>query len=176
MMIVSMEYGYEDGERDGGECDGGERDGGEHDGGEEYDNGEHEEYDSEHEEEANGLELNQGMEFETWELAESYLDEYTKQQGFCFRKRRRIPDSVDNTITRRRTYECSHAQTHEAQKAILAENRRDRDSEMIGCPWHINLAFPKCTNGVRINSIIGQHNHDMNPLITEIAPKFPKAD
>ena len=43
---------------------------------------------------------------------------------------------------------------------------------MIGCPWHINLAFPKSGNGVRINSVIGIHNHDMIPLITEIAPKF----
>ena len=45
---------------------------------------------------------------------------------------------------------------------------------MIGCPWHINLAFPKSGNGVRINSIIGVHNHDMNTLITEITPKFQK--
>ncbi|CAB4418496.1 unnamed protein product [Rhizophagus irregularis] len=84
---------------------------------EEYDNSEYEsEYESEEE---NGLELNQGKEFSSWELAESYLDEYAKQQGFC-----------------------------------LLENRRDRDSEMIGCSWHINLAFPKSSNGVRINSII----------------------
>jgi len=88
------------------------------------------------------------MEFETWELAESYLDEYAKQQGFCFRKKRRIQDLNDNTITRRKTYECLHAQIHEAQKAILAENRRDRDSEMIGYPWHINFAFPKSSNSV----------------------------
>lgn len=130
--------------------------------------------DSEYEEEENRLELNQGMEFETWELAESYLNEYAKQQGFSFRKKRRILDPTDSTITRRRTYECSHARTHEIQKVILEENRRDRDSEMIGCLWHINLSFPKSGNGVRINSIVGVHNHDMNPCITEIAPKFRK--
>ncbi len=114
------------------------------------------------------------MEFETWELAKSYFDEYAKQQEFSFRKKRHILDLTDNTITRHRTYECSHARTHEVQKVILEENRRDRDSEMIGCPWYINLAFPKSENGVRINSIIGAYNHDMNPLITEIAPKFWK--
>ncbi|CAB4418039.1 unnamed protein product [Rhizophagus irregularis] len=130
--------------------------------------------DSEYEEEENKLELNQGMEFETWELAESYLNEYAKQQGFSFRKKRRILDPTDSTITRRRTYECSHARTHEIQKVILEENRRDRDFEMIGCLWHINLSFPKSGNGVRINSIVGIHNHDMNPCITEIAPKFQK--
>ena len=43
--------------------------------------------DSEYEKEENRLELNQGMEFETWELAESYFDEYAKQQGFFFIKK-----------------------------------------------------------------------------------------
>ena len=84
-------------------------------------------------EEENELRLHPEMEFKTWELAESYLKEYAKQQGFCFCKRRRIADQINNTITRRRTYECSHAYTHEAQKAILEKNRRDKDSEMIGC-------------------------------------------
>ena len=66
--------------------------------------------DSEYEkEEENGsLKLNKGMKFETWELAESYLDEYAKQQGFCFRRIRRTLDPSDNTIVRRRTYECTH--------------------------------------------------------------------
>ncbi|CAB4427437.1 unnamed protein product [Rhizophagus irregularis] len=82
-----------------------------------------EEYDSSEYEidEENHLELSQGMEFKTWELAESYLDKYAKHQGFCFQKKRRIQDPNDNTITRRRTYECSQANTHEAQKVILAE-------------------------------------------------------
>ena len=135
---------------------------------EECDNSEYED------EEEKELRLHPEMEFKTWELAESYLKEYAKQQGFCFCKRRRIADLINNTITRRRTYECSHAYTHEAQKAILEENRRDRDSEMIGCSWHINFSFPKSASGVRITSILGEHNHDMNPLVTEIAPKFRK--
>ncbi|CAB4401768.1 unnamed protein product [Rhizophagus irregularis] len=45
---------------------------------------------------------------------------------------------------------------------------------MIGCTWHTNLAFPKKEKGVRINSVIGEHNHSMNPLVGEIAPKFRK--
>ncbi|GBC52446.2 protein FAR1-RELATED SEQUENCE 5-like [Rhizophagus irregularis DAOM 181602=DAOM 197198] len=89
------------------------------------------------------------MIFETWAKAESYLDDYAKQQGFCLRKKRRIPDPHDNNITRRRTFECSHANVHESEKVVLAENRRDRDSEMIGCTWHTNLAFPKKEKGVQ---------------------------
>ncbi|CAB4479697.1 unnamed protein product [Rhizophagus irregularis] len=125
-------------------------------------------------EQGDGLELKAGMIFETWAKAESYLDDYAKQQGFCLCKKRRIPDPHDNNITRRRTFECSHANVHESEKVVLAENRRDRDSEMIGCTWHTNLAFPKKEKGVRINSVIGKHNHSMNPLVGEIAPKFRK--
>ncbi|GES75259.1 hypothetical protein GLOIN_2v1476734 [Rhizophagus clarus] len=126
-------------------------------------------------EEENGLlKLNKGMKFETWELVESYLDEYAKQQRFCFRRIRRTLDPSDNTIVRHRTYECTHGQTHEPQKNILEKDRRERDSEMIGCPWYINLSFPKFSNGVQINSVIGEHNHEMNPLISEIAPRFRK--
>jgi hypothetical protein len=89
------------------------------------------------------LELHPKMEFETWAIAESYLNDYARLKGFCFRKRRRVADSSDDNITRRQTYECSCARTHNAEKDILSEDRRDRNSEMIGCPWHINLAFPK---------------------------------
>ena len=45
---------------------------------------------------------------------------------------------------------------------------------MIGCPWHINITFLKFANGVQINSIIGEYNHNMNPLIVEITPKYRK--
>ena len=45
---------------------------------------------------------------------------------------------------------------------------------MTGCSWHIILAFPKSANKIQVNSIIGEHNHEMNPLIAEIAPKFRK--
>ncbi|CAG8848732.1 19103_t:CDS:1, partial [Gigaspora margarita] len=63
------------------------------------------------------LVLNVGMPpFDTWDIAEKYLNDYAKQQGFCLYKRRRALDSKDNTIIRRRTYECSHSGEHEAQK------------------------------------------------------------
>ncbi|PKY22597.1 hypothetical protein RhiirB3_386553, partial [Rhizophagus irregularis] len=39
-------------------------------------------------EQGDGLELKAGMIFETWAKAESYLDDYAKQQGFCLRKKR----------------------------------------------------------------------------------------
>ncbi|EXX77345.1 hypothetical protein RirG_024600 [Rhizophagus irregularis DAOM 197198w] len=83
-----------------------------------------------------------------------------------------VTDPIDKTIVRKRTFECSHACVHKSDKAILEKDRRDRGSEMIGCPWHINMAFPKTAKGVRINSIVSEHNHLLNPLIIETAPKF----
>ncbi|CAG8671490.1 8685_t:CDS:2 [Dentiscutata erythropus] len=63
-------------------------------------------------------------------------------------------DPVDKSIIRRCTFEYSYACIHEAEKSVLAENRRER-------------AF-----GIQITSVVSAHNHPMNPLITEIAPRF----
>ncbi|CAG8673891.1 16752_t:CDS:1, partial [Dentiscutata erythropus] len=59
------------------------------------------------------------------DLAKKYLDDYTKQEGFTIRKRRRTIDPKNNTIIRCRTYECSYADTYEPQKAILEEDKRE---------------------------------------------------
>ncbi|CAG8526793.1 24903_t:CDS:2, partial [Racocetra persica] len=69
-----------------------------------YDKRENNEYeDSENEEERknNLLVLRKGMKFSTWELAESYLTDYAKQEGFSFQKKRQVVNSDDYTITRR---------------------------------------------------------------------------
>ncbi|RIB08944.1 hypothetical protein C2G38_2210254 [Gigaspora rosea] len=95
------------------------------------------------------LKLKVGMEFKTWEQAELYLEDYAKSEGFCFCKSHCDTDPVDKNIICCRTFECSHAHIHEAEKVVLAENRRERASGMIG-----------------------EHNHPMNPLITELAPRF----
>lgn len=39
----------------------------------------------------------------------------------------------------------------------MAENRRDRNSEMTGCPWYVNLAFFKSENSIYINNIIDNY-------------------
>ncbi|CAG8520091.1 15270_t:CDS:2 [Racocetra fulgida] len=118
------------------------------------------------------LQLKVGMIFETWEIAKSYLKDYAKHEGFCFRKRRCVSDPADNSIIRRRTFECSYAHVHQNEKVILAKNKRNRDSGMIGCSWHVNMSFSKTTLGVRVNSIEGEYCHSMNSLITIIALKF----
>ena len=49
---------------------------------------------------------------------------------------------------RKRTYKYSYAYLYEAEKAILEENRRDRDSKIIGYLWYINFAFPKTAKDI----------------------------
>ncbi|CAG8560512.1 3591_t:CDS:2 [Dentiscutata erythropus] len=132
----------------------------------------HNDIDDNTEDELDELKLFKDKLFDTWEIAESYLDQYGKQEGFSLHKHCRVADSKDNSITHRHTYEYSHGHIHEADKTVLAENRRDRELEIIDCPWHINLSFSKIGNSVQINSIIGKYNHLMNPLIAETAPKF----
>lgn len=116
--------------------------------------------------------LTAGIKFNTWEIAELYFEEYAKQEGFCFRKRRYVTDLVDNTIIRHHTFECSHAQIHEAENIVLMENRRNRDLQIVNCSWYVNMSFPKTAIGIQLNSIIGEYNHLMNPLIKELASRF----
>ncbi|CAG8639546.1 19278_t:CDS:2, partial [Racocetra fulgida] len=55
------------------------------------------------------LKLTTDMEFETWDIAKSYFENYAKQEGFSFRKRRCYNDPADNTIARlkERLDQCS---------------------------------------------------------------------
>ncbi|GET65117.1 hypothetical protein GLOIN_2v1770997 [Rhizophagus irregularis DAOM 181602=DAOM 197198] len=67
--------------------------------------------------EENHLELSQGIELKYGNLLNHTLTNMQNIRNFAFRK-----------------------------KVILAENRRDRNSEMTGCPWYVNLAFFKSEN------------------------------
>ncbi|CAG8444947.1 15597_t:CDS:2 [Dentiscutata erythropus] len=78
----------------------------------------HDDIDNNTEDELDVLKLFKDKPFDTWEIAESYLDQYGKQEGFFLRKRCRVADPKDNSITRCRTYECSHGCTHEADKTL----------------------------------------------------------
>ncbi|CAG8678785.1 6508_t:CDS:2 [Cetraspora pellucida] len=62
------------------------------------------------------LVLNTDKKFDTWDLADKFIDDYTKQEGFSICKKRHTLDPKDNIIIKRRIYECSYAGTHEPQK------------------------------------------------------------
>ncbi|CAG8772335.1 4023_t:CDS:2, partial [Dentiscutata erythropus] len=47
--------------------------------------------------------------FDTWDLVDKFLDDYTKQEGFTVCKKRRTLDAKDSTIIRRQIYKYSYA-------------------------------------------------------------------
>ncbi|GES96191.1 hypothetical protein GLOIN_2v1569696 [Rhizophagus clarus] len=70
------------------------------------------------------LELKEGMTFDTWKIAKTYLENFAKQQEFFFRKRRREIDPIDHITIKKRTFECSYARTHNSDKIVKEEDRR----------------------------------------------------
>ncbi|CAG8477531.1 12976_t:CDS:1 [Cetraspora pellucida] len=67
-------------------------------------------------EQINKLVLNTDKKFDTWNLADKFLDDYTKQEGFSIYNKRHTLDPKDNTIIRHQTYECSYASTRKPQR------------------------------------------------------------
>ncbi|CAG8707615.1 17424_t:CDS:1, partial [Gigaspora rosea] len=55
---------------------------------------------------------------------------------------------------------------------IDLSRQRNRHSGKILCPWHINLSKPKNSAVVIITSIIGEHNHQIQPDVVLYAPKY----
>ncbi|RGB21380.1 hypothetical protein C1646_778191 [Rhizophagus diaphanus] len=83
-------------------------------------------------------------------------NEHVLLQGF-----RIIKDHVtrDNGIIRRRTYICSHSRIYESNFT------KDTSTKKIGCPFLVNVSYPKSKNdenSVFINKINDQHNHPLS--------------
>ncbi|PKC00502.1 hypothetical protein RhiirA5_382409 [Rhizophagus irregularis] len=75
---------------------------------------------------------------------------------------------------KQKKYECTHSGNHVSKKIINLDNQRNRGSYQVNCPWHVNATKPKKENTIGITSVKLEHNHVMNPLIAEMAPKFRK--
>ncbi|CAB4468585.1 unnamed protein product [Rhizophagus irregularis] len=126
-----------------------------------------------------------GAKFHTWEEFEVYLERYALQEGFSFKKIRveyylhqkemkGLTVDQKKLHVKRRTYECTHSGNYVSKKIINFDNQRNRRSYQINCPWHVNATKPKKENTIGITSVKLEHNHVMNPLIAEMAPKFRK--
>lgn len=70
--------------------------------------------------------------------------------------------------------ECTHSGNHVSKKIINPDNQRNRGSHQVNCSWHINATKPKKENTIGITSVKLEHNHIINLLIAEMAPKFRK--
>ena len=87
--------------------------------------------------------------------------------------RKRVTTNNEGKITRR-TFECTHSGEHVSNQVIDFSQQRNRNSRKISCPWHINLSKKKSASIITITSVIGEHNHQMQPDIVLYAPKYRK--
>ncbi|RGB28990.1 hypothetical protein C1646_672818 [Rhizophagus diaphanus] len=126
-----------------------------------------------------------GVKFHAWEELEVYLERYALQEGFSIKKTRvkyhlhqeemkGLTADQKKLHVKRRIYECIHSSNHVSKKIINLNNQRNRGNFQVNYPWHINAAKPKKENTIGITSVKLEHNHIMNPLIAEMAPKFRK--
>ncbi|CAB4493479.1 unnamed protein product [Rhizophagus irregularis] len=114
------------------------------------------------------IDIKVGTSFSTWEDAEIKLNQYAKFAGFSLRRKR--VESDNNRIVRCRTFECSFSGKSISNQIIDITHQRQRSSQKIICPWHINLTMPKSSTEVSITSITGEHNHSMITDIHLYAP------
>ncbi|CAG8555087.1 2056_t:CDS:2, partial [Dentiscutata erythropus] len=64
-----------------------------------------------------------------------------------------VEDSI-TTSTKRRTYACDYQDTYIPKKSVILENQRNSKSKRSGCPWHINVNFPKKANRTLPEAVI----------------------
>ena len=126
-----------------------------------------------------------GTTFQTWEELEAHLERYALQEGFSYKKTRvdyhLSQDKIKGLTAeqkkheiKRRTYECTYSRNHTSKKTVNLENQRNREIQQTNCPWRVNVTRPKKENPIGITSVKLEHNHEMNPLVNEMAPKFRK--
>ncbi|CAG8677694.1 6090_t:CDS:2 [Funneliformis caledonium] len=95
-----------------------------------------------------------GTTFQTWEELEAHLERYALQEGFSYKKTR-----VDYHLSQ------------DKMKCLTAEQKK---YEIKRRTYEFNVTRPKKENPIGITSVKLEHNHEMNPLVNEMAPKFRK--
>jgi len=103
-----------------------------------------------------------GQTFKTWDDVDKYFKDYAWQENFVVIRIRNERDS--SQVCRRRTFACDRQGTYNPKKTVILENQRNSRSKRSGCPWHVNLTFPKKVAVINVTSLDLNHNH---PLISE---------
>lgn len=117
------------------------------------------------------LELKTGLTFVNWAEFKIWIDSFAKEKGFNYKVR---TSQMDGNIMRRVTYECSRSGIHRPQVSSDPTIRRNATSQRIQCPWKLNVTCPKTSSIIKINSFVNDHNHNLTPMIQEIASRFRK--
>ena len=73
--------------------------------------------------------------FDNYDLAEHFLNQYARSNGFVIIKGQIEKDKNNKSRIVRRTFECHHGRSRKSKKVIDLMQQRDRQSEKINCPW-----------------------------------------
>ena len=105
-----------------------------------------------------------GEEFDSWEDANRFLDEYALSKGFAIRKCRGDYITLDDGSQHllRRTYSCTFSGSYKPNKVTDISKQRQRTSNSIGCPWTASLNWPKTSSLIHLTSFHDNHNHPLN--------------
>ncbi|CAG8846612.1 31765_t:CDS:2, partial [Racocetra persica] len=78
----------------------------------------------------------------------------------------------DNSGIRHHSYKCSKSCVHKAKKIVNITKQHECHSTAIDCEWHINFNNHKGTTEITCTSLVDKHNHEMDPIIDQTAPRF----
>jgi hypothetical protein len=120
------------------------------------------------------IELSVRTQFNSWEIAEYYLKEHGRQNGFVI-KRYQVEYNKDHTV-KRRTLTCENAGKYKPNKTKPIEQQRNKGSKKTGCKWHVNLSNPDHGNYIHITFANLEHNHIINADNKKFASAFRRFD
>jgi MULE transposase domain len=105
---------------------------------------------------SNTASLFEGKVFTSWNLCDSFLNDWGKNKGFGV-----IKDRVtkEGGFIRKRTYICEHG------KKYTSKSNKDISTKKLSCPWHLNASCPKGNNPdslIYVTTAVDEHNHELN--------------
>jgi hypothetical protein len=107
------------------------------------------------------IQLEVGMEFNSFEEAEVWIKAYAKQQHFVVAKNRLTRDKERQP--KKRTFVCERSGQYRMGKKQVDENiepRHNTRSKKCDCQWHVNISRQGTV--VRVTTILNEHNHELD--------------
>ena len=106
--------------------------------------------------EGNSASIFEGKVFSSWELCDSFMNDFGKRKGFGI-----IKDRVtkEGDKIRRRSYICEHG------KKYSTNSKKETSTKKLMCPWRVNASCPHENNpgsAIFITKIVDDHNHVLN--------------
>ena len=122
-----------------------------------------------------------GLCFPSWTIAEHYIKEYGRQNGFVINRYRvghnkaHSSDSSECTV-KKRTFSCECGGKYKPKRTKPLGQQRNKSSKKTDCKWHINLSKPEHSGYVHVTFVHLEHNHEILADNARFATKFRQFD